>query len=250
MANKLQILIILLVFSFGINKANSANFEFEKVDKEVTGQYMPLDPEANVKAYGHLKTSSATDINLKVRISPIVIAQNAEFQICTPGNCFPPSTTKYTTTTGFKINSKSGDKQREYDIALIYTYENSTASDTTKLDVTVFEDNNESNQISYTLTYVISKTGSVCYWQQKASVSPNPAVNFISIKLNDECNSGNDNNTNIIRIYNEAGNAVSTVEFIGNTYYYTTVNLPNGRYFFNIESAGSIINSGNFVVAK
>ena len=244
MTNKLQIILILMLFSFGINNLNAASFELSHVDKEV--KFKISDDEAMRKSNVDLKTSSVNPISVVVKITPQKMSKaGSEYSICTPASCYPSKSTAWEAP-AFRISSTTSELDRHYYISLVVDEEKlSSSNDTSIIDVTVYNAADPTDAVSYTITYVILNGSSVVsYWKNTSSVSPNPATDFINIRVNDAVANS------VIRIFNEMGSEVSSAQFNSSEYSVNTSAFANGRYYFSVENAGKVINSGNFVVAR
>lgn len=248
MTNKLQKLFFLLLFSLGFSQLNAASFEVEKYDKDVNFSYNEEDAEKRSSNI-YMKTSSLTAITIAATCIPVDMPAGVTYSLCTPTNCLPGKTGQFTFPS-FEIDVNSNDFSRkmhleadisEMDEALI-----PEGGLNFKVNVSVANVDNPSDKVDFVVTFIVNRNSGVFeQWTSVSSVSPNPAVEYVNINLNQESL-----NDNVIRVYNELGVEVMSKAFNGKNVSFETNALNNGRYFFKVENASKVINSGNFVVAR
>ncbi len=240
MQKKLQFIILSAILLLGINRVFSQSFEIDtKSQKLVEGTINDID----LKAFSYIINTSGADLDVKIEFVPIQMNSSARFQICIPGICYPPQLNTFTTGT-FTIKPNDTEVNRVFDIALLNDFISDPVEGTSIFDVSVFNAKNVEEKITYSVTFIISKTGSVQVWKNTSSAFPNPAKDFININLNDNTSD------NKIILYNELGTPVFSDTFNGSNYSVVTSNYSNGSYYFTILNNGKVINSGNFIIQK
>jgi hypothetical protein len=76
------------------------------------------------------------------------------------------------------------------------------------------------------------------------SISPNPASDFINIKLEKAFSDG------IFEIYDGQGRMVGRHEMPGITGHFSVGTLPSGIYFYRFFNAQEVMNSGSFIISR
>lgn len=249
MTNKLQKIFFLLLFSLGFSQLNAATFEVTPSSLSISET--SYDNVDNMKCKLEIKSSSASAIPVKFTCTPLQEAKEGVlFQVCTPISCYRPISEEKSYAP-FNVSSSapvSGDQ-----LYVKYMVEEEEMfkelaknNNTDKFKLSFENDNNPEDKVELTCSFTVTGQSNVVeQWTSVSSISPNPAVEFVNIYLNQESL-----NDNVIRVYNELGVEVMSKAFNGKNVSFETNALNNGRYFFKVENSSRVINSGNFVVAR
>lgn len=249
MTNKLQKIFFLLLFSLGFSQLNAASFEVIPSSLSLTeNNYDNLD---HFKCKLEMNSSSFSLISVKFTCTPLQqLNEGVLFQVCTPASCYLPADEKKSFP-AFGVsatNPVSGDNfYVKYMVEEEELFKELAKNNhTDKFKLTFENESDPTDMVEITCSFTITGQSNVVeQWSSVSSVSPNPAVEYVNINLNQESL-----NDNIIRVYNELGVEVMSKAFNGKNVSFETNALNNGRYFFKVENSSTVINSGNFVVAR
>lgn len=243
MKNTLQILsfVIIAIFS-SINYSSAQSLELISSENAVQGV-----PEKSYKSHAVVKNITTMDKVVFVRVTPIKLTSGHFFSICIPENCLPETTTAFDSPE-FTLKASatlSDDFYLSLNPVDVDTEVETEGESTLKIDFIVA--NNETDFVTYTTTFLMSKASVIETWNRTADVFPNPSTEHVIIRLKEELPT-----TSIINIYDANGNVKHQEELRPNTSIANigTSSWNAGSYYFTIESNGNILNSGSFTVLR
>jgi hypothetical protein len=208
------------------------NFHANTSDTTFYGSVSGSDFYAMIDLYN----DSTASFPISWEVTSANLETNWDYSVCDPGTCYPIGTVS----SSFNLPTTANNR-----VMNVHYYPNGTPGQST-VTVKLTEDAYPNDPIYLTWTGIVS-TASVESKTQIISFTafPNPAKDVIKITYNF---SNTDEQTEII-LYNALGEQVSVKTLTSNS---GTVkfddNLPNGMYFYSINSGGEILATKKIVL--
>ncbi len=231
------------IFSLLIAKVFAQSYDIlDENDNVISGQTFDvigtLD-ETTITFPFKIRNNTGNTISTRIEKKYINISDGSYSTFCIPsGACMPPSTF---ISTMFELSSEETSS-----LCGVYFYPENIQG-TSIIKHTVFNENDTSDNVSFTINFIISHTDNNIENQQKNSLSfsPNPASNYFYLKHNINMNS-------IVEIYNTSGKIVAR-EKIKNNLNKTFIDCSgwsNGIYFARITNEDKYLRTIKIIISK
>jgi hypothetical protein len=239
MKKKILFLVAMSVFALLACQATFAGvLQLVSVDTLVSG----LRSTDEVKAYCHIKNTSASTVNIKAEFTIIELAKGHKYQVCTSLTCYPPKIVDWTAP-AFPIEAMSTLGDNDLYLGLIIDSIEGTSS----FKVKVYNAADETDFIEYNVTFKISSSGVYEYYTQNSTAYPNPASNSVTLKLDNKTLANSE-----ITLFSATGSVLMTQQVNSGIDSITLDlnNLTSGTYYFTVNANNSNLSSGRFTISK
>jgi hypothetical protein len=239
-----NLLMLATFFMVGANFMNAATFQLLDQETDIKGLI-----KQDAKSHFTLFNSGIDDAVIKIKITPVKLAEGHMFSICTPINCYPPQSAVYNVPDNFPVPAGDTITREELYLALINNnVDTNGVIGESELKIDFTNTKKLSDIVSLNIKYTISESGDVFEsWDNVSASYPNPVTERASVKLTKPVSA-----PSVFNVYDSNGNKVSEMNINDGTQIINIdVNaLSNGAYYYSVLSDGKQISGGNFVVSK
>ncbi len=237
MRNKLQTILFLAMFLFGINSLNAQVLQFVFVDSLASGTSAETDI---ISSKAEIRNTTFANIQVWSKMEFVQKTEGHEIVYCWDV-CYPPKDNDWASQSPVVI-SAGGTSGSIYHADLVQN----GIDGVTIARFTFWVDGNPSESISYNATFTVGPAGVTEKIDfNDINIYPNPVINNLKIDLK------NITANNII-IFNQYGQELhpSNVEFLGNIVNVPTDELSNGSYVAALIIDGRVISRKKFIVLR
>ena len=235
-----RILLFFISISF-LAALHAQNIEVYTVDDDqlvlAEQEFMVMLPneETSVSKHFKVKNIGSASIDVRVRTEIITNGENASFSFCWK-NCYPPGTLEGPYAVTIPANSFATKPNGDFETLDADLYTDGTIG-TTKVALTVFDTNNENDQVKFYVTFDVKLSTPVTS-KPIFKVYPNPTSDNIYI------DGAIGYNVNVI---NAIGQVVSSVRVTDNNYFIDLSSQRTGIYFIQVTENGKTITTRKII---
>ena len=234
-------LLLAIILMVNINSSFSQSLQIMSCDTLVTG-----NTTSTFQSNSICKNISSTNQTVRIKIHVISLQAGSNFNMCDLNNCYGNTAQDFTSPNPFTLTPG----QTTGNFVHVELFPNGM-NGTSVLAFRYYLDNNVSDYVEYTATFVVGTAGvseNNNSSSQSINLYPNPANDFVNVSIPSYANQNPDN----AEIYNSLGLLEKniTINSLSNNLTFNTSDLANGTYLLVLNSNGNKILTKPFIIYR